>query len=233
MPSAVLSGATGGIGSAIAEELARAGYTLVLTGRDPVRLEELGRRYGARMMAIDLRSPSAPDNLARLVSEPTDLVVHAAGASAPGPFALVSEREWDAAYELKVRGAVRLVQAARPRLTDGAAIVFISGQGALMPSKDYVLGAMNAALCHLAKTLAIELAPRVRVNALNPGPTLTPRLRARLATTDAAKRVLDRMLIERFVEPEEIARGVRYLAEASAVTGEVLAVDGGQGAHRF
>jgi NAD(P)-dependent dehydrogenase (short-subunit alcohol dehydrogenase family) len=233
MPNALVSGATGGIGQAIAEELKTAGYELLLTGRDAERLESLGRRFAARTIAIDLRGSSAPKELAGFVAQPVDLVVHAAGASAGGAFGLVTEDQWDAAYELKLRGAVRLVRAARPWLTDGSVIVLIAGSAALMPSRNYVLGAMNAAVCHLTKTLAIELAPRVRVNAINPGPTLTPRLRARLETAGSANTILDHILIERFVDPREVGRAVRYLAEATAVTGELLAVDGGQGAYRL
>jgi NAD(P)-dependent dehydrogenase (short-subunit alcohol dehydrogenase family) len=241
-----VTGATGGIGSAVALDRAARGERVALASRSGDRLQALAEECSGRGAAaveiatVDLASESAEEELAELARRvaPVELVVHAAGSSPRGALDEIDDAAWSNAIQVKLLGAVRLVRAVRPSLAPNASIVLVSGSAARLPSADYVVGAVNVAVEHLAKTLALELAPAgVRVNAVSPGPTVTPRFEARCAREAAARgskpeevagELAASLPLGRLVLPADVAAAIDYLAGAAAVTGDVLAVASGR-----
>lgn len=229
----------------MALDRAARGERVALASRSRDRLQALAAECSARgaaaaeVAAIDLSTSSAEEELAELARRvaPVDLVVHAAGSSPRGALDEIDDDAWWTAIQVKLLGAVRLVRAVRPSLAPNASIVLVSGSAARLPSADYVVGAVNVAVEHLAKTLALELAPGVRVNAVSPGPTVTPRFEARCAREAAARgstpdevtaELAAALPLGRLVLPADVAAAVDYLAGAEAVTGDVLAVASGR-----
>lgn len=246
--TALVVGATGDIGRALAVGLAEDGWRLVLVGRDAGRLDALAddvRLRGAphvRSLVADLAEAEQRSGLAARSEEVSELelIVHAAGDSRRGRFFDLSDADWRRAIDTKLLGAVAAVRAFGDRLSSGGLVVLVTGQAARQPEASFPLGAVNAALAHLTKTLALELARRgVRVNAISPGPVVGRRLEERVreraeqngTTTDAEHETLRAALpLGRFVAPADIVAALRYLLTARAVTGEVHVVSSGKGA---
>jgi NAD(P)-dependent dehydrogenase (short-subunit alcohol dehydrogenase family) len=139
----------------------------------------------------------------------------------------VSRESWDRHMETNLRAPFVLCQAfARQIPRDGhGAIVNIIDQRVLKPTPQFLSYSLSkASLKWLTTTLAQALAPRVRVNAIGPGPTI---INARQSQTDFARQ-REATVLGRGAEPQDVCDGVRYLLEATAVTGQMIAVDGGQ-----
>ncbi|MDN3567817.1 SDR family oxidoreductase [Paeniroseomonas aquatica] len=243
--AAVVSGASRGIGLAIARRLAAEGMRVLLVARSAEAIEEAAAALpGCAAFAADLRQP---ETAAQAVAEALarfgrlDLVVNCAGATQRGDFATLGDEAWEDGYALKLFGAVRLTRAAWPHLrATGGNVVIIAGVGGKVARADFSIGgSVNAALMNLTKALADKgVAEGVRVNCINPGSIRTGRLTGRIATV-AAERGLDDEAagaalardtgVARFGEPGEIASMVAYLAsdEAGYVQGAILDIDGG------
>ena len=247
---AIVSGASRGLGYAIALGLAQRGMHVVLAARSetPLRelatnIESLGRR--AIILTIDLSLPFAASSVVSAALSAfgqIDLLVNNAGATKRGDFLALTDEDWHAGYELKLHGAVRLSRAAWPHLvkTNGS-IINIAGVGGRTGNAEFTLGgSVNAALMLLTKALADRgVTDGVRVNAINPGAIRTDRLALRihkLMETEqvdeatAAKRLAKQERIARFGEPREVADAVAFLAssEAAYINGAILEIDGGQ-----
>lgn len=219
---AIVTGASRGIGKAIAETLSSEGMKLVMAARSPC--PELPDSIAVN---VDLRQTDAPAALiARTIEHfgRIDLLVNNAGATQRGDFLTLSDETWQDGFALKFFGAMRCCRAAWPHLvaTRGA-IVNIIGVGGRTGSAEFAVGgAVNAALMNLTKVLADRgIADGVRVNAINPGTIATERLKKRGNLDPSAFRVA------RFGEPEEIARAVAFLASPGYTQGAILDVDGG------
>jgi 3-oxoacyl-[acyl-carrier protein] reductase len=247
---AIVTGASRGIGRAIAEALARAGFDLALAARTAADLEaaaaairaESGRRVLAH--AADLRAPAAPAALADAAVAAfgrIDLVVNNAGATKRGPFLELAEDDWADGFALKFYGAVRLARAAWPHLkaTKGQ-VINIAGTAGHTPYGEFAIGgAVNAGLLNLTKALAdFGLADGIRVNGISPGQIRTGRLDARirkyadkhgLSFDDAAAEMSRRSHAIRFGEPAEVAAVVVFLAAGGGtyLNGALIDVDGG------
>jgi NAD(P)-dependent dehydrogenase (short-subunit alcohol dehydrogenase family) len=219
---AIVTGASRGIGRAIAEELSAEGMTLVLAARS-----ESPQLPNSIAMTIDLREPDAPAALvARAIQHfgQLDLLVNNAGATQRGDFLTLTDETWTDGFALKFYGAMRCCRAAWPHLVASkGAIVNIGGVGGRTGSAEFAIGgAVNAALLNLTKVLADRgVQDGVRVNAINPGTIATERLKKRGNLDPAAFRVA------RFGEPSEIARAVAFLASPGYTQGAILDVDGG------
>lgn len=243
--AALVSGASRGIGLAVARRLAAEGARVMLVARSAAALAEAASALpGAEPFAADL---SVPEGAAQAVAAATerfgrlDLLVHSAGATRRGDFLALDDAAWRDGYALKLFGAVRLCRAAWPHLrATGGGIVLVAGVGGRVASADFTIGgSVNAALMNLAKALADRgVAESVRVNAINPGSIRTDRLTGRIAALaqdrgldgEAAARALAAETgVARFGEPEEIASVVAFLAgpDASYIQGAILDVDGG------
>ena len=201
---AIVTGASRGIGSAIALNLAQNGAKVVLAARDAQKLSEVIARIreaGREGLAFqaDLRELDAP---ARLVEAAIgqfgriDIVVNNAGATRRGAFLALNEEDWQDSFALKFFGTVRLVRAAWPELkARSGSIVNIAGVGGRTPGAEFAIGgSVNAALLSFTKATAeLGVEDGIQVNAINPGFIRTDRLKKRL---DASAEALGITLIE-------------------------------------
>jgi pteridine reductase len=158
-----------------------------------------------------------------------DALVNNASAFYPTQVGAIEERDWDALVGANLKAPLFLSQAAAPHLKkSGGCIVNITDIHAERPLKSYVVYSIaKAGLAGLTRSLARELGPEVRVNAVAPGPIVWPED----GSFDEVmrQRVISHTLLKRMGEPDDIARAVYYLiAEAPYVTGQIIAVDGGR-----
>ena len=244
---AIVTGASRGIGRAIARALADEGMRVVLAARTLVELEELAAELPTESLvaAIDLREADAPQRLvAATIARfgQLDALVNNAGATQRGDFHALTDADWKDGFELKFFGAMRCCRAAWPHLAArGGAIVNIAGIGGRTGSRDFAIGgAVNAAVMNLTKALADKgKSDGVRVNAINPGAIATDRLERRLAqyaaehsvtAAEARAQFARNQGIPRFGQPQEIGRFVAFLlgAPAAFCHGAIIDVDGGQ-----
>jgi 7-alpha-hydroxysteroid dehydrogenase len=237
---AIVTGAGRGIGRASALALAEQGADVVLTARTAEQLDEvggeveaLGRR--AITVAADVNDTAA---LAGLVDTTVaelgriDVVINNAGGAEPRPFMATSERFLEAAFHFNVTTAFALTKAAAPHLLasgDGAVVNISSAMGRLTTRGFAGYGTVKAALNHLTRLLAADLAPKVRVNAVGVGSTATSALEVVLTNDELHHAMVEATPLRRLGHTDDIALAVLYLASpASAyVTGKLLDVDGG------
>ena len=240
--SALVTGAASGIGAAVVETFVRAGA--MVSAWDVLWPGEPGPVAGRRpdgsaatvgRATVDVADPEAVERaMAEVVARHgrLDVLVHAAGITDRTPSLEVSLEDWDRIVDVDLRGTFVCVRAAgRAMVAAGSgSIVTISSQLAISPPGGraaYV--ASKAGVIGLTRTLAVEWAPGVRVNAIAPGVTRSPMTAAIEADPEVRGRFLDRIPARRFAEPSEIAAAALFLgSDASAyVTGHVLVVDGG------
>ncbi|MBO0722192.1 MAG: SDR family oxidoreductase [Blastocatellia bacterium] len=243
----IITGASRGIGRAIAQTLSGEGMRLVLVARSRDQLEALSASLVTEtiVQAVDLRGAEVPSSVVADTIERfgrLDLLVNNAGATRRGDFFSLTDDDWIDGFALKFYGAMRLSRAAWPYLKAvGGSIVNIAGIGGRTGSADFTIGgAVNSALLNLTKALADRgVSDGVRVNAINPGSIVTERLQLRLRMLageqgidelEAAHALARASRVARFGEPSEIAQAVAFLAspQAEYCQGAVLDIDGGQ-----
>ncbi len=238
---AIVTGASSGIGRASALALAEAGAHVVCAARTPERLDKVAttiREQGGRAIAVPCDVNDAAqieDVVRRAVAEfgRIDVVVNCAGGTGPTPALDLSVADFEAAFHFNVSSAFLMTRLAVPHMvkTGGGAIVNISSALSHFVESCFVAyGTAKAALSHMTRLLAFEFAPKIRVNALAVGATVTDALSPILEMDAELRKQMEAMTpMARLATPEDIACAVLYLASpaSSWVTGKVLEVDGG------
>ena len=242
--TAIITGASRGIGKSIAQTLSAEGMNLTLVARSALDDFSASLPTVCLPLSIDMRYA---DSAARVVDATLekfgalDLVVNNAGATKRGDFLSLTDEEWTDGFALKFYGAMRLSRAAWTHLMQSkGSIINIIGIGGRTGSAEFAIGGtVNAALMNLTKVLADRgIKDGVRVNAINPGSIATERLQTRIKTfateqniniEEATLQMVKKLNIARFGNPEEIARVVAFLAspQAAYMQGTVVDVDGG------
>ena len=227
---AFVTGAAGGIGQAICASLTRAGFT-VYGGDLSVAAE---RADGAVVLGpLDVRSSDSVETAVAGAAKLGSItaVVNCAGIVRHTPLDDLNEADVDAVWDVNVAGAARVCRAAVPHMPDGAAIVNIGSvtarSGRLRGASAY--GASKAGVEALTRYLAVELAPRIRVNAVVPGYINVPMSPSMRAVSGGEERLSEMVALRRLGETSEVADAVEYLLSprSSYVTGSALLVDGG------
>ncbi|MEA3190330.1 MAG: hypothetical protein QOD77_912 [Thermoplasmata archaeon] len=233
--AAVVTGGGSGIGLAIAQALAGHGATVTVASRDAARLAAAAQRIGsrARAHACDVRDAAAVARLAKAVG-PADIVVNAAAGNFPAPFSAMSENAWRTVVDIVLHGTANVCRSFGPALRDGASVVnVVAGYAWTGAPGVSHSGAAKAGVLNLTKSLAVEWAPRARVNAVSPGPIDGTEGIRRLADDLGLRAQMEAAVpMRRMGTPEEVAQACLFLASpaASYVTGTCLVVDGGMDA---
>lgn len=232
----LMSGAAGGIGLATARVFAGAGASLALGDLDERRLAEMTAALNLpadRLLLArhDVTDPESSRDLVRQAQEKfggVDIVVPNAGFYPTDPFESMSVTSWSRTLAVNLDGVFHLCQAALPALRPDASLVLVASMAAHYGSPAHAhYAAAKGGVLSLAKSLAKELAPGVRVNAVSPGlidtPMVQPLMQAR------GPELLNATPLRRLGAPEEVANCIAFLASplSSYVTGATLHVNGG------
>jgi NAD(P)-dependent dehydrogenase (short-subunit alcohol dehydrogenase family) len=236
----VVTGASRGIGRAIAVGAANAGADVVGVARTQAALAELGRDVeaaGRRYLPVvaDLLDLEAIETVARVAWEwqgRVEVLVNAAGMIVRSEPPTVTPEHWDIQFALNARSPFFLMQAFAKRMLagEGGAIVNVTSvAGEVTTGASTVYAATKAALMQMTRVLAVRWAPRIRVNAVGPSYIRTDINSAWLDDPTNSRYVLERTPMGRFGEPADVVGAVIFLASRAAayITGQHLLVDGG------
>ena len=234
---ALVTGAAGGLGKAIADGLFRQGASVYGTSRDQATAEILAARYGSEPVVLDQADLGGIEAAVERIYELSggiDLLCNNAGINFPQKATEVDVDTWNKILNVNLSGVFFLSQSmGKHWIRDGikGSIVNVSSQaGSVAIEERASYGASKAGLSHLTKVLALEWAPYgIRVNAVAPTFIRTELTKSTLSEPGWAEELLSRIPLGRFGTPEDVAGAVVYLfsEEASLVTGHVLTVDGG------
>jgi NAD(P)-dependent dehydrogenase (short-subunit alcohol dehydrogenase family) len=227
----VVIGGSAGIGLATARRARAEGADVVLTGRDPARLERAGAEVGASATAaFDATDHAALDRFVAGLDGPVDHILVTAGRPYYAPLAQLDLDRARRNLDEHLFLAVRVAQLAPGRVTPGGTLLFLSGTGGRRARPGLALiAAMSAAMPALVRVLAREIAP-IRVNLIAPGFVDTP-LSAELLGDGLEQRraeLRDTLPIGRVVGPDDVAALAVALMANTALTGATYDIDGGQ-----
>jgi NAD(P)-dependent dehydrogenase (short-subunit alcohol dehydrogenase family) len=239
---AVVTGGNSGIGLAAAKRLQEEGAKVAISGRSQDTLADAAKTIGNGVLAVraDVSKLKDVDRLYQEVEQKLgkiDILFVNAGIARFAPFADTSESTYDEQFDINIKGAYFTIQRALPALNDGASIILntsvVSSKGTAGAS---AYAATKAAMRSLTRTAAAELVQRgIRVNAVAPGPILTPIFGKtglpKEALDELAQDLVAKVPMKRLGQPEEVAATVAFLAsqDASYITGVEINVDGGMG----
>ncbi|MDX9787147.1 MAG: SDR family oxidoreductase [Desulfobacterales bacterium] len=232
----VIAGGSSGMGKAIAREVLRLGARTYIVGRSRIKLDRAVELLGGKQAAL-IAVPMDMMNDDEVTSffqgfpdKGLDHLVITASEAVLGSFRKVSIKEVRATFESKYLGPYRLTRAALDKMATGGSITFFSGGSGKRPGTGAsALASVNAAVESLARALAVELGPDIRVNCCSPGVVKTeiydfiPEASREKMYQNAA----ERLPVKRVGTPEEIARAVLFLMTSGFTTGTTLHVDGG------
>jgi NAD(P)-dependent dehydrogenase (short-subunit alcohol dehydrogenase family) len=236
----LVTGGTSGIGAKTAQMFAARGAHVAVAGRNPRNgslemLQAPAAVQGNELLYIPADIGNAED-CARIVAETCarwgrlDVLVHAAGAPAPGGFFDVTEESWRRAFDVHVHAVLWLARAAVPHMIkqgEGAILLIGSAAGLRGCLGAIAYGVAKGTLPQFARTLARELSDyNIRVNCVSPGVIRTP-FQDFLTPEQAENNIKNRIPLHREGKPEDVARAIRELVENDFITGENLVIDGG------
>lgn len=231
--TAVITGAAGGIGIALAHSFAAEGVRVVLLDRDGDRLRALAEEIGgdAQAYVCDLSDAGQIGAVAAGVT--ADILVNNAGILRPGPLETVSEADWNLMLSVNLTGYMLTSQAfGRAMIARGSgAVVHVASIAGSQPQPaSGAYSASKAGAVMLSRQLAAEWGPKgVRSNVVSPGLVLTPMSEKFYENTEVKERRERMVPMQRIATPEDMADAVLYLASprAAYVTGQEIVVDGG------
>jgi 7-alpha-hydroxysteroid dehydrogenase len=236
---AIVTGAGRGIGRAISIAFAEAGADVALAARRADTLDEVKKEIEARgrralCVPTDVNDSAQLDRLIDRTVETfgrLDVVVNNAGGTAPTVALMVEDTEFDAAFHFNVTAPLHLSRRAAPHLakTRGSILNVSSAMSHLVDSGFVAYGTSKAALNHMTRLLAYEWAPKIRVNAIAAGATMTDALDAFVNMGDLIQQMEALTPLGRLAQPDDIAAAALFLSSpaGSWITGKVLEVDGG------
>jgi NAD(P)-dependent dehydrogenase (short-subunit alcohol dehydrogenase family) len=236
---AVITGGTTGIGFATAKLFIEEGAKVIVTGRNPETLDQAKKILGsgADVIAADTSDLTAVEQLFKTIAErykKIDALFVNAGVAKFVPLAQSTPEIFDEQFNVNVRGAYFTVQHAVPLIADGGAILFTASMvTSIAEPMSSIYSATKAALRSFGRTLAAELAPRIRVNTVSPGPIETPifgKLGLSSETIQAfAADMLQRNPMKRIGHVDDVAKAALFLLsdQSAYTTGIELFVDGG------
>ncbi|NOX32480.1 MAG: SDR family oxidoreductase [Deltaproteobacteria bacterium] len=237
---AIITGASRGIGLAVAQKLAQYGAHCILVSRKAENLETAAagiRKKGHKACAMACHT-GHPDQIKAMYEKimekygSVDILVNNAATNPHfGEMTTADEGVWNKTLDVNLKGPFFMIKYAVPLMKGKGAIVNVSSVNAIKPGMfQGVYSATKAALLNMTHTLARELAPKgIRVNALLPGLTDTRFASAIISSDEICKYAVDQIPMGRYAKPEEMAGAVLYLVSdaASFTTGASLICDGG------
>jgi 3-oxoacyl-[acyl-carrier protein] reductase len=231
----VLSGATGGIGRAVARLFAEAGANLVLTDYDGAALETFAQELGlfdrVAVLQVNVTDPASAAQTVQLAMERfggIDFLVPSAGIYQAQPFAEMSDADWQRTISVNLDGVFYLIRRAVGALRPESSVILLSSLAAQRGAfSNAHYAATKGAMIALARSLARELAPQTRVNGVAPGIIDTPMIRELMARR--GDETLAQTPLGRLGTPEEIASVIGFLCSSAAgfITGETVQANGG------
>ena len=240
----VVGGASRGIGRAIATELIAAGARVLVLSRGEDAIAAAARELGdaAVPLAADMGAPDTAARVRAAVDEQLgrlDGVVVNSGGPPPGQALSLSDDDWRGAFELLLAGPIRLLRELVPLMGEGGAVLFVTSSSVRQPIDGLdTSNVLRPGVASLAKVLARELGPAIRVNSLAPGRIDTDRVRELDESrsersgdsVEEVRRASEASIpLRRYGEPAELARVAAFLLSgaASYVSGAAIQVDGG------
>jgi 3-oxoacyl-[acyl-carrier protein] reductase len=236
---ALVTGASSGIGASTARILAEEGADVIVAyGRNragAMRTADEVRRRGrhAWELGVDLSDPACVPLLSRQLSQRTerlDILILCSGSSAPTPFDDLTVDQWRHLVDNNLHAHFYVLKAALSLLGDGASVVTVASVAAHTGvPHDAAYAAGKDGLVNLTKSAARALAPRVRVNCVAPGITLTPMGRQTVAALESDY-AGERLLAQRFATADEVARCIVFVASpvSSFMVGATIDINGGR-----
>lgn len=240
----VVGGAGSGLGRAVAEQLVAEGARVLLVARSEETLQGVAGELGEQALhcAADVSQPSGVDKVAAVAVDrfgTLDGVLVNAGGPPFGPALELSDEQWLDAFRILIGGPVRLLRALVPQMNEGASVLFITSSSVRQPIQNLdTSNVLRPGVAALAKCLANELGPSIRVNTLAPGRIDTARSRSLdqsraqalgVSVEEQRRNVSEGIPLGRYGKPEELGRAAAFLLSpaASYITGVSLQVDGG------
>lgn len=240
----LIGGGSRGLGKAIGQALADEGAKVLLMSRDAASLEKAAADIGlnASWVAVDIASPGAVDTLTAAVDERLgglDGILINAGGPPPGEVLGVTDEQWVQSFELLIGGPIRILRALVPKIEGDGAVLFITSSSVRQPIPNLdTSNVLRPGVAAMAKVLARELGPKIRVNSLAPGRFDTDRVRSLdkgraeaqgISIEEQVAQMSKTIPLGRYGQPEEMGRIGAFLLSpaASYLSGISVQADGG------